>query len=190
MLTGVLAIPDNNRFCSLNNVVTSSIVNESYSTTMGFTRDEITKLTSTLGQKQRLPEIAQWYGGYHYAGLEIYNPWSVINYFANQCRLQCYWDISFNQTMLKQLIQKASHGRYNRLLQLHDGQNITAIIDEGTFYEDIGENADALYTLLLMDGYLTAESIHWGPAGQECALAIPNKEVQILLRQEIFRHIS
>ena len=74
-------------------------------------------------------------------------------------------------------------------LQLHDGQNITAIIDEGTFYENIGENADALYTLLLIEGYLTAESIQWGPAGQECTLAIPNKEVHILW-QEIFRHLS
>lgn len=190
LLTGVIGIPDNSSFRGLNNVVTSSVVTESYPATMGFTRDEITKLASTLGQEQKLPEIAQWYGGYHYAGMEIYNPWSVINYFANHCRLQCYWDITINQAMRKQLIRKAIHGQHNSLLQLHDGQNITAIVDEGTFYEDIGENADALYTLLLMDGYLTAESIHWGPAGQECALAIPNKEVQILLRQEIFRHIS
>ena len=189
LLAGVLGIPDNNFFLGLNNVVPSSVVNESYPTTMGFTRDEVTKLASTLGQKQRLPEIAQWYGGYHYAGMEIYNPWSVISYFANHCHLQCYWDISLNQTMLKQLIPKASHGQHNRLLQLHDGQNITAIIDEGTFYEDIGENADTLYTLLLIEGYLTAESIQWGPAGQECTLAIPNKEVHILW-QKIFRHLS
>ena len=190
LLAGVLGIPDNNFFLGLNNVVTSSVVNESYPTTMGFTRDEVTKLASTLGQKQRLPEIAQWYGGYHYAGMEIYNPWSVINYFANHCRSQSYWDITINQAMLKQLIPIASHGQHNSLLQLHDGQNITAVIEDGSFYEDVGKNVDALYTFLLSNGCLTTESSHWGPAGDECTLTIPNKEAHILYRQEIFRHIS
>ncbi|MBO5651040.1 MAG: hypothetical protein J5908_06050, partial [Selenomonas sp.] len=134
------------------------------------------------------PEIAQWYGGYHYAGMEIYNPWSVISYFANHCRSQSYWDITINQAMLKQLIPKASHEQYNSLLQLHEGQNITAVIEDGSFYEDVG--IDALYTLLLISGCLTAESSHWGPAGRECTLVIPNKETHILYRQEIFRHIS
>ena len=173
---------------ALDFALLAGVVNESYPTTMGFTRDEVTKLASTLGQKQRLPEIAQWYGGYHYAGLEIYNPWSVINYFANHCRSQSYWDITINQAMLKQLIPKASHEQHNSLLQLHEGQNITAVIEDGSFYEDVG--IDALYTLLLISGCLTAESSHWGPAGQECTLVIPNKETHILYRQEIFRHIS
>ena len=190
LLAGVLGIPDNNFFRGLNNVVTSSVVNESYPTTMGLTRDEIAKLASTLGQKQRLPEIAQWYGGYHYAGMEIYNPWSVINYFANHCRSQSYWDITINQAMLKQLSPKASHEQHNSLLQLHDGQNITAVIEDGSFYEDVGKNVDALYTFLLSNGCLTTESSHWGPAGYECTLTIPNKEAHILYRQEIFRHIS
>ncbi len=92
--------------------------------------------------------------------------------------------------MLKQLIQKASHGQHNSLLQLQDGQNITAVIEDESFYEDVGKNVDALYTLLLISGCLTAESSHWGPAGQECTLVIPNKETHILYRQEIFRHIS
>ena len=65
------------------------------------------------------------------------------------------------------------------------GQNITAIVDEGTVYEDIDTQVDAIYTLMLTLGYLTVESISWGPAGQECNLIIPNKEIRGIYSRDV-----
>ena len=43
---------------------------------------------------------------------------------------------------------------------------------------------------MLTTGYLTAESISWGPAGQECNLTIPNEEVRGIYSREVLRKIS
>ena len=75
-------------------------------------------------------------------------------------------------------------------MRLLRGQNIAAIVDEGIVYDDIGTQVDALYTVMLTTGYLTSESISWGPAGQECTLTIPNEEIRGIYSREVLRQIS
>ena len=38
------------------------------------------------GVPEKMAEIQSWYDGYDFAGTEIYNPWSVLNYFKQDCR--------------------------------------------------------------------------------------------------------
>ena len=33
----------------------------------------------------------QWYDGYRFGKTEIFNPWSVVNYFSNQCEPRPFW---------------------------------------------------------------------------------------------------
>lgn len=62
---------------------------------------------------------------------------------------------------------------------------MTTLIREGVIYEDIGHDTDALYTMLLTTGYLTAVSRRRGIGGIRCELVIPNREVQDIYRFEI-----
>ncbi len=190
LLTGVLRIAKESIFSGLNNLVISSVIEESYPTALGFTYDEVQQLAINTGHENKLSEIKQWYDGYHFGHIEIYNPWSVLNYFDNNCRPQPYWANTSSNTILKQLLKNTSQEQQNNLLRLLQGQNITAIIDEGIVYEDIGTQVDALYTIMLTTGYLTAEAINWGPAGQECTLTIPNEEIRGIYSREVLRHIS
>lgn len=190
LLTGVLRIAKESIFSGLNNLVISSVIEESYPTAMGFTSEEVHKLARALGQEDKFPEVQQWYDGYRFAGIEIYNPWSVLNYFDSNCRPQPYWANTSSNAILKQLLKNTSQEQQNNLLRLLRGQNITAIVDEGVVYEDIDTQVDALYTVMLTTGYLTAESISWGPAGQECTLTIPNEEIRGIYSREVLRKIS
>jgi len=190
LLTGVLRIDKESIFSGLNNLVISSVIEESYPTAMGFTVEEVRDLANVMGHEDKFPEIQQWYDGYRIAGIEIYNPWSVLNYFDNNCRPQPYWANTSSNAILKQLLKNTSQEQQNNLLRLLRGQNIAAIVDEGIVYEDIGTQVDALYTVMLATGYLTAESISWGPAGQECNLTIPNEEIRGIYSREVLRKIS
>ena len=190
LLTGVLRIAKESIFSGLNNLVISSVIEESYPTALGFTEKEVHNLATALNCADKLPEIKQWYDGYHFAGIEIYNPWSVLNYFDNNCRPQPYWANTSNNVILKQLLKNTSQEQQNNLLRLLRGQNIAAIVDEGIVYDDIGTQVDALYTVMLTTGYLTSESISWGPAGQECTLMIPNEEIRGIYSREVLRQIS
>lgn len=190
LLTGVLRIAKESIFSGLNNLVISSVIEESYPTALGFTEEEVHNLATALNCADKLPEIKQWYDGYHFAGIEIYNPWSVLNYFDNNCRPQPYWANTSSNIILKQLLKNTSQEQQNNLLRLLRGQNIAAIVDEGIVYDDIGTQVDALYTVMLTTGYLTSESISWGPAGQECTLTIPNEEIRGIYSREVLRQIS
>lgn len=190
LLTGVLRIAKESIFSGLNNLIISSVIEESYSTAMGFTAEEVHRLANAMGHADKFPEIQQWYDGYRFAGMGIYNPWSVLNYFDNNCRPQPYWANTSSNAILKQLLKNTSQEQQNNLLRLLRGQNIAAIIDEGIVYEDIDTQVDALYTVMLTTGYLTAESISWGPAGQECNLTIPNEEIRGIYSREVLRKIS
>ena len=33
----------------------------------------------------KVGELAKWYDGYSFGGEEVYNPWSVLNYFFHDC---------------------------------------------------------------------------------------------------------
>ena len=185
LLTGVLRIAKESIFSGLNNLIISSVIEESYPTAMGFTTEDVHRLANARGHADKFPEIQQWYDGYRFAGVEIYNPWSVLNYFDNNCRPQPYWANTSSNAILKQLLKNTSQEQQNNLLRLLRGQNITAIVDEGTVYEDIDTQVDAIYTLMLTLGYLTVESISWGPAGQECNLIIPNKEIRGIYSRDV-----
>ena len=82
LLTGVLRIAKESIFSGLNNLIISSVIEESYPTAMGFTTEDVHRLANARGHADKFPEIQQWYDGYRFAGVEIYNPWSVLNYYG------------------------------------------------------------------------------------------------------------
>ena len=76
LLTGVLRIAKESIFSGLNNLIISSVIEESYPTAMGFTTEDVHRLANARGHADKFPEIQRWYDGYRFAGVEIYNPWS------------------------------------------------------------------------------------------------------------------
>ena len=43
------------------------------------------------GIPDKFAEMKEWYDGYDFGGLEIYNPWSVIQYIYKDCQADAYW---------------------------------------------------------------------------------------------------
>ena len=62
---------------------------------------------------------------------------------------------------------------------------MSAVIRERLIYQDIRMDKDALYTLLLTTGYLTAVWRQDIPNGMLCQLKIPNEEVRHVFQSEI-----
>ena len=75
-----------NLFSGLNNPIVNSVLDEKYSKYFGFTVDEVNTMASYYGQVAKLEELREWYDGYRFGSTEIYNPWSVANYFIMTVR--------------------------------------------------------------------------------------------------------
>ena len=184
VLTGVLRIVKESIFSGLNNLKVCSVLTRMYADVMGFTSDEIRKMAQDLDMEAFLPDIQTWYDGYHFGNQDIYNPWSVINFF-DQKTLDDYWINTSGNSILNQLMLSLSDEKQQDLLSLLRGDSVAAMIREGIIYDEIGNDEDALYTMLLTTGYLTPLSCEKALGGYWCELVIPNREIQDGYRFEI-----
>lgn len=87
---------------------------------------------------------------------DIYNPWSITNYLAKK-QLYPYWAATSSNRLINQLLQKASGEMKTMMETLLDGKTITVNIDEQIVFEQLGQNENAVWSLLLAGGYLKAE---------------------------------
>ena len=83
MLTGIQRVAKENIFSDLNNLTVCTVKDEEYSQYFGFSEDETKNLLEYYGLSLN-EEVKQMYDGYRFADLEIYNPWSIINYASRK----------------------------------------------------------------------------------------------------------
>ena len=190
VLTGVLRIAKESIFSSLNNLEVASVASGKYLDVMGFTYGEIEQMAADFQAIDKLPEIMVWYDGYNFAGQEIYNPWSVINYFYYGCKPNAYWVNTSGNVILRHLLEHAQPYQVEELGRLLHGREVSAELEEGVIYSDIYENTDALYSMLLNTGYLTMVDYPDPYSGSECTMRIPNLEIRILFKKEVVRYLS
>ncbi|MBE6103247.1 MAG: hypothetical protein E7200_14500 [Selenomonas ruminantium] len=191
VLTGVLRIAKESIFSSLNNLEVASVAYGGYLDVMGFTYAEIQQMAADFEVEDKLPEIKAWYDGYNFAGQEIYNPWSVINYFHNNCRPAAYWVNTSGNTILRHMLEQADSSQSRSLSALLAGKKISASLDEGVIYDEIYQNSDALYSMLLTTGYLTMVDYPDPYIDDDgCTLRIPSREIRTLFKKEVMRHLS
>lgn len=76
--------------------------------------------------------------------------------------------------------------REDNLLRLIQGQTVTEVLTENTIYPELADNPDALYTILLLTGYLKIVSRRLVIDTWIYVLVIPNREVRSIYRNEIW----
>ena len=190
VLTGVLRVAKESIFSGLNNLKVCSVLSEAYSDVFGFTGEEVAKMAADLQREDKLPEIWEWYDGYSFGGSEIYNPWSVIMYFDAKCKPAPYWVNTSGNGIIKYMLDRLDGRGREDLQSLMDGNTISKQVQEGIIYEEIGSNADDLYTMLLTTGYLKCTSSQDSLLGTYMDLQIPNLEILRLFTREIAQNFT
>ena len=189
VLTGVLRIAKESIFSGLNNLDVCSVLRDKYSDVFGFTAEEVAKLAEDVEKPGILPELKKWYDGYRFGSSEIYNPLSVVSYIDNQCLPKPYWMNTSNNAILRELLSHADYLRIKALRGLLHDVPVSASLNEGVIYDQIGSDQSALYTMLLTTGYLTvAEDV---PTSYDrYLLRIPNEEIKRVYGMEILNTIA
>ena len=190
VLTGVLRVAKESIFSGLNNLKVCSVLSEDYSDIFGFTGQEVARMAADLQREDKLPEIRAWYDGYSFGGSEIYNPWSVIMYFDAKCKPAPYWVNTSGNGIIKYMLDRLDGRGREDLQSLMDGNAISKQVQEGIIYEEIGSNADDLYTMLLTTGYLKCTSSQDSLLGTYMDLQIPNLEILRLFTREIAQNFT
>ncbi|MBQ7515162.1 MAG: AAA family ATPase [Schwartzia sp.] len=175
---------------ALNNLDVSSVISGPYADVMGFTPEEVRRMADDLGQAEKLDEIRDWYDGYNFSGHEIYNPWSVINYFSRNCKAGPYWVNTSGNSILAELLEHADETQERNLYKLLRMETISTQIKESVIYSDIYRDREALYTMLLTTGYLKVVPGIFDGDAEFCAVAIPNQEVRRVYASEVVSRLQ
>lgn len=185
-LTGILRVAKESIFSGLNNLKINSVLDNRYSGYFGFTPDEVHKMAAYYRAADKYDEICEWYDGYQFGRTEIFNPWSVINYFGNECHPKAFWQSTGSNDVINEILTLTDPEITDNLRKLLHGESIKTMIDTSVIYPQIHNNPASIYSFLLMAGYLK-------PVGERMligssdfyAVAIPNKEIAGVYRSEI-----
>ena len=175
LMTGVLRVAKEGILSGLNNLEVYTVFNAEMSEHFGFTEDEVRAMAEYYGVPDKIDEIRAWYDGYNFGGTEIYNPWSVLNYFKMNCRAAPYWLDTSSNDLITEIVRDLPHDMAKTLEGLLKGEaTLVSMAAELGPYRFIRDRPETLYALLLSAGYLKAVSqIQLGM----CEVAIPNREV-------------
>ena len=190
ILTGVLRIAKESIFSGLNNLKVSTVLRGGFADACGYTKAEVSKLAHDLGHEDKLEELASWYDGYDFQGTEIYNPWSVNNYFSENCEADAYWVNTSGNSILQTMLERIDQKRARDFARLMEGKTICTQVEDSFIYQDIEEHRANLYALLLTTGYLKCVGHKKEDDATWYDLALPNRELRSVFRREIMKYLS
>ena len=190
-LTGILRVTKESIFSRMNNLAINSVLDNKYSAYFGLTADEVKEMAAYYGAADKFDEICQWYDGYRFGKTDIFNPWSVVNYFSNECEPRSFWVSTGSNDIIGEVLAEADEEIYKRLTSLVNGETFTTFIDTGVIYPQIKNNPSTIYSFLLVTGYLKALKTTPSFSGDfMCEVSLPNREISLVYNKEILQRLE
>ena len=172
-VTGVMQIAKESIFSGLNNLTINNVFSIGSDERFGFTEAEIKDLFAYYGHPEKFAEAKEWYDGYRFGNAEVYNPFSIMNYVSGHFIPKQYWVNSGSDVPITWLLERTNTNNFSKILLLIDGKSANVRLEEALTYAKLGSTDVALYSLMVMSGYLKAV-----PNDNETySVSIPNKEV-------------
>ena len=186
VLTGIMRIAKESIFSGLNNLKVHTLLDVPFSSHFGFTEPEVFDILTFTGQDHRSEEVKTWYNGYQIGSHTMYNPWSIMNVAdAPESPLESHWVNTSDNRLIRDLVVNDRAMADDAFPTLLRGETIEMEIETNIVLEDIPDQA--LWSMMLFSGYLTALSIDRQTGYPVCTLAIPNREVRFFFEKTV-RH--
>ena len=187
VMTGITRISKESVFSDLNNLEVVTTTSEKYEDSFGFSQEEVWEALRECGLYEERQKVRDWYDGFVFGKKrEIYNPWSVLNYLDKK-RFSPYWANTSSNNLVNKLIREGDSGIKMIMEDLLNGGTFKIKIDEQIVFEQLENQNEAIWSLLLAGGYLRVEGFktdeEWGD--EEYELGLTNKEVHVMFRQMI-----
>ena len=191
VITGCLRISKESIFTGMNNLTVISILNEQYDEYFGFTDEEVRKMCDDYGLSHKYEVVKSWYDGYNIGRVDVYNPWSVIQFMfdlrANEnCYPKAYWANTSSNSIVRELIELADESAKAELELLIDGGMIEKTIREDITYAEVYETMDNLWNFMFFTGYFRKVSERTADNDiRYLTLRIPNREVRYIFYTKV-----
>ena len=191
IMTGCLRISKESIFTGLNNFKTYSLLDEMNEEYFGFNENEVKQLLEDYQLSSYMNEVKEWYDGYLFGNIEIYNPWSTLMYVDKKSHFSSYKPTSFwantsGNDLVVNYIQNGSDELHEEFEQLIQGKSLEKYIKPELTYREM-DHINNIYSFLLLTGYLRViEDL----GENKYKLVIPNKEVYEIYKQSFMSYFE
>lgn len=171
LLTGVQRVVKESIFSQFNNLKVYTVLSRQYALYFGLTQEEVRTLLEEYGLELN-EAVKEKYDGYRISGVEVYNPWSILNYADNGV-LENYWVNTSANFLIRKGLKNATRNFWRDFDFLVGGEQTAVWLTLDTSYAE-RDSDYSLWGLLVNAGYLTVtERID----ADSAVVRIPNEEV-------------
>jgi hypothetical protein len=166
-------------------------MDEDFSQYFGFIKDEVEELATRYGGLNKIDEIKLWYNGYKYGNIEIYNPWSILNYLGRKFKPEPYWINTGENSLVFELLRDAKLTTNKNIINFIAGKPVKSGLNESINFKNLKNDNRSLWTFLLSSGYLKPVGNYQKSDPKKIYTLIPpNKEVKISLENLFSNEIA
>lgn len=190
IMTGCLRIAKESVFTGLNNFETDSMLNKNREAYFGFTEDEVKAILDEYNMPEKFKDIKDWYDGYLFGNIEVYNPWSTLKYIKESYSQDItepvsYWANTSGNDVIYNFLKHSDSALRNNFEKLVNGEAIEATIYPEMTYREL-DDKEMIYSYLLITGYLKAIE---KTDENKYKLMIPNKEIRYIYTSYFRKYI-
>lgn len=181
-VTGVSKISHRGFFSGLNNMHVYDSFSTDSDERFGFTGSEVMSILDYFGASDRFDEVREWYDGYRFGNVDVYNPYSVMSYVSNGFKPSQYWIRTSSGSILRWILERVDADRVLDMSCILSGGSVDARISHRISVEDlkVPRGWHLFYALVEM-GYLKAI-----PGEHNTyTFSVPNREVMAEVEDEL-----
>lgn len=161
MMSGITRVAKESVFSDLNNLNVITTTSEEYETAFGFTETEVFAELDHREMSEQKAMVKKWYDGFTFGRQrDIYNPWSITN-FLDKKQIRPYWASTSSNGLINSLIRRASSEIKKQMEDLLEDHEIVVNFDEEIIFDQLDQNENAIWSLLLASGYLRVEQVEY-----------------------------
>lgn len=173
ILTGIVRVAQAGIFSDLNNLMVHTVLNnDEYSKYFGVLECEVEQALCNYNIEYKIEDVKAWYNGYKFGNINVYNPWSILNYIYYK-ELKAYWVNTSSNVVIKEMLKNSDSRVFKTLEDLFAKKDVPVTISDNIA---LGKHLSPseIWELLLFSGYLTIKE---KVDEDEYIVRIPNQEI-------------
>jgi len=177
-LTGVSKFSKVSLFSGLNNL-TDITLEERYSALCGYTDEDVDSVFAAELPGLDRQQIRDWYNGYNWLGISVYNPFGLLQLFRTR-QILPHWFETGTPTFLIKLLQKRQFFT----------PDLSRIVATDELLSTFDVDNIPVEALMFQAGYLTIDTVRRRPGRMQLTLKYPNLEVQSALNTSLLQSLT
>ncbi len=155
VITGILRVSTEGIFSGLNNLRVHTVLDNDYAEAFGLTEAEVEKSLEYYELSENIEDVRKWYNGYKFGDIQIYNPWSILN-FLEKRKINVYWVNTSDNKLIYSAIEGADTRIYDDLKEVFNRGVTEQYVNTSSNMDNL-RNPQEVWQLMLFGGYLTVE---------------------------------